>query len=50
VDLSKLERRKLDSPTRFTVEKPVYALALIGREAKMQVWLILDKTKADATK
>lgn len=48
VDVANVERRKLDSPPEFIAEKPLYALAVFGPEAKMQVWLILDKSKADA--
>jgi hypothetical protein len=48
VDLAKLERKKLDTLPKFTTEKPLYALAVFGAEAKTQVWFVLDKTKADA--
>ena len=50
VDLAKLQRQKLNSLPTFTAEKPLYALAVLGAEAKTQVWLILDKTKAEAKK
>jgi hypothetical protein len=49
-DISKVERRKLESLPKFTAEKPLYALAALGKEAKTQVWMLLDKSKVDAKK
>jgi len=50
VDLAKLERQKLTALPKLNAEKPLYALAVFGPEAKTQVWLVLDKSKADAKK
>jgi hypothetical protein len=47
VDLAKLERQKLEALPKFTAERPLYALAVFGAEARTQVWLVLDKTKPD---
>jgi hypothetical protein len=50
VDLAKLDRQKLTALPKFTADKPLYALVVIGPQAKTQVWMILDKMKPDAKK
>lgn len=47
VDLNKVVKQIGKEPN-YTSKKPLYALAVFGAEAKTSVWMVLDKTKADA--
>lgn len=47
VDLSKIPR-SINKEPAYKAKEPKYALAVFGPEAKTRVWLVLDKSKADA--
>jgi hypothetical protein len=46
-DLAKVDRTVRDHPT-YVAERPLYGLAVFGPDAEKSVWLVLDKSKADA--
>jgi hypothetical protein len=46
-DLSKVDRTVLDHPA-YVAKRPLYGLAVFGPKAEKSVWLVLDKSKADA--
>jgi hypothetical protein len=47
LDLSKVERRIAREPQRVCA-KPRYCLVLLGPEAKTRIWMLVDKSQADA--
>jgi hypothetical protein len=46
-DLGKLDRKIAKEPA-YTCKKPLYGLLVFGPKAEERVWLVLDKSKADA--
>jgi hypothetical protein len=46
-DLSKVDRSVRNEPT-VVAERPLYGLAVFGPKADKTLWLVLDKSKADA--
>src|SRR3954454_21921413 len=46
-DLSKVDRTVPDHPA-YVAKRPLYGLAVFGPKAEKSVWLVLDKSKADA--
>ena len=47
-DLAKLDRTLKKEPA-YVCKKPLYGLAVFGPKAEKRVWLVLDKSKPDAT-
>jgi hypothetical protein len=47
-DLDKLDRRIPKQPI-YTAKQPLYGLLVFGAKADKQVWMVLDKSKSDAT-
>lgn len=47
VDLQKIERRITKEPA-YSAKQPLYGLLVFGPTARTRVWLVLDKSKADA--
>ena len=47
VDLTAIDRSIAQEPT-YTGDEPLYGLAVFGPQAKTRVWMVLDKSDADA--
>jgi len=47
-DLAKLNRNILKEPT-YNAKQPLYGLLVFGPEADKRVWIVLDKSKRDAS-
>src|SRR5688572_29588538 len=46
-DLERIERRIKKEPS-YTTARPLYGLLALGPRARSTIWLVLDKSKADA--
>src|SRR5262245_64877791 len=47
-DLAKIDRTIRKEPT-YTAQQPLYGLAVFGPRAQARVWMVLDKSKPDAS-
>lgn len=46
-DPGKVDRRIAEEP-EYVAQRPLYGLVVVGREQRLRIWMVLDKSDADA--